>query len=528
MTDANPENEPSMEEILASIRRIISDGDEGEAKAGTEGDERAAAGDEAVVETPSEVFSALPKGEPETEAEEDILDLTQMVNEEGEVVDLNEAKSARGLSAPLTEPAAPPEAPAATPQADNDIELTMEGLARALDDVIGETPAPDTKDDTAASIPEAEPAQAEEAVQAAQEEPVELVQQLEEPVEVVEQLEEPVEVVQEVEAPAEIEEPLSPLDALAEIQALAEQQAEVQAEAMLSSETSEAPQVPEAPEVPEVLRAPELQAPEIQATQPQSFETQVSAEMPDPVDPLATETPLDLVDQLGAEPSPDEDDDSLSEIDQILARAREAAQAQAAKSLQDEVQEAPLSPEDQTAALLAGLEQKEEIVPSAGPGIPEDIRTAVEESLGGGARESGPQSQAQDPFQAVIQAEANMAGVEARADSEGEEQNLADTKDSSHPDYRSRGDDPESGLISSNTAAGAIAALGDLSRAARETTGGQGGAGTAMGMNRTLEELVLDAMTPHLKAWLDANLEPLVERVVREEIQRLRRRSEDY
>ena len=47
-------------------------------------------------------------------------------------------------------------------------------------------------------------------------------------------------------------------------------------------------------------------------------------------------------------------------------------------------------------------------------------------------------------------------------------------------------------------------------------------------MNRTLEELVLDAMTPHLKDWLDSNLEPLVERVVREEIQRLRRRSEDY
>ncbi len=528
MTDANPENEPSMEEILASIRRIISDGDEGEAKAGAEGDERATAGDEAVVETPSEVFSALPKGEPETEAEEDILDLTQMVNEEGEVVDLNEAKSARGLSAPLAEPAAPAETPAATPQADNDIELTMEGLARALDDVIGETPAPDKKDDTAASIPEAEPAQAEEAVQAAQEEPVELVQQVEEPVEVVEQLEEPVEVVQEVEAPAEIEEPLSPLDALAEIQALAEQQAEVQAEAMLSPEIPEAPQVPEAPEVPEVLQAPEVQAPELQVTQPQSFETQVSSETPDPVEPLATETPLDLVDQLGAEPSPDEDDESLSEIDQILARAREAAQAQAAKSLQDEAQEPPLSPEDQTAALLAGLEQKEEIVPSAGPGIPEDIRTAVEESLGGGARESGPQSKAQDPFQAVIQAEANMAGVEARADSEGEEQNLADRKDSSHPDYRSRGDDPESGLISSNTAAGAIAALGDLSRAARETTVGQGGAGTAMGMNRTLEELVLDAMTPHLKAWLDANLEPLVERVVREEIQRLRRRSEDY
>jgi cell pole-organizing protein PopZ len=364
--------------------------------------------------------------------------------------------------------------------------------------------------------------------------PVEVVEQLEDPVEVVEQLEEPVE--EQLAAPVEIEEPLSPLDALAEIQALAEQQAEMEAEQALEPEVPEVPQVPEVqapePQAPELqapeLQAPELQAPDLQAAPFQDFESQVPEEAPDPVEALVPEPPLELVDQLGAGPSPDEDDDSLSEIDQILARAREAAQAQAAKILEDEPQEPPLSPKDQTAALLAGLEQQDEVTPSAGRGIPEDIRTAVEESLGGGARESDSRSRGKDPFQAVIQAEANMAGVEAQADSGEEEQNLADRKDSSHPDYRSRGDESDSGLISSNTAAGAIAALGDLSRAARETTGGQGGAATALGMNRTLEELVLDAMTPHLKAWLDANLEPLVERVVREEIQRLRRRSEDY
>lgn len=516
MTDANPENEPSMEEILASIRRIISDGDEGEAEAGAEGEEQAAASEEAVVEAPSEVFSALPKGEPEPEAEEDILDLTQMVTEQGEVVDLNEAKSARGLSPAVAEPAAPVESPAAAPEADNDIELTMEGLARALDDVIGEAPVTDENDDAVALAPEAEPAQVEEVALAAPEEPIEVVEQLQEPV--------------------EVEEPLSPLDALAEIQALAEQQAEMEAEQALEPEVSEVPQVPEVPapepQAPELqaseLQTSELQAPEPQATPFQDFESQVPEEAPDPVEALVPEPPLELVDQLGAGPSPDEDDDSLSEIDQILARAREAAQAQAAKILEDEPQEPPLSPKDQTAALLAGLEQQDEVTPSAGRGIPEDIRTAVEESLGGGARESDSRSRGQDPFQAVIQAEANMAGVEAQADAGEEEQNLADRKDSSDPDYRSRGDESDSGLISSNTAAGAIAALGDLSRAARETTGGQGGAATALGMNRTLEELVLDAMTPHLKAWLDANLEPLVERVVREEIQRLRRRSEDY
>ena len=43
----------------------------------------------------------------------------------------------------------------------------------------------------------------------------------------------------------------------------------------------------------------------------------------------------------------------------------------------------------------------------------------------------------------------------------------------------------------------------------------------------TLDNLVLAAIEPHLKTWLDQNLEPLVERVVREELKRMARRAED-
>lgn len=43
----------------------------------------------------------------------------------------------------------------------------------------------------------------------------------------------------------------------------------------------------------------------------------------------------------------------------------------------------------------------------------------------------------------------------------------------------------------------------------------------------TLDHLVLAAIEPHLKTWLDQNLEPLVERVVREELKRMARRAED-
>ena len=41
---------------------------------------------------------------------------------------------------------------------------------------------------------------------------------------------------------------------------------------------------------------------------------------------------------------------------------------------------------------------------------------------------------------------------------------------------------------------------------------------------RTLEDLVKDMLRPMLKAWLDDNLPPLVERLVRAEIERVARR----
>ncbi len=48
-----------------------------------------------------------------------------------------------------------------------------------------------------------------------------------------------------------------------------------------------------------------------------------------------------------------------------------------------------------------------------------------------------------------------------------------------------------------------------------------------VGGERTLEQVVRDAIAEHLKVWLDANLPELVERVVRDEVRRLARRAED-
>ena len=78
MSDQNAQPEPSMEEILASIRRIISE----------DGDEETAAAPEAA---PRAVPDAVDEPEAVAEAveEEDVLELTDEVQDDGTVVNFN-------------------------------------------------------------------------------------------------------------------------------------------------------------------------------------------------------------------------------------------------------------------------------------------------------------------------------------------------------------------------------------------------------------------------------------------------------
>jgi cell pole-organizing protein PopZ len=48
---------------------------------------------------------------------------------------------------------------------------------------------------------------------------------------------------------------------------------------------------------------------------------------------------------------------------------------------------------------------------------------------------------------------------------------------------------------------------------------------TSSGSSRTLEDIVSDMLRPMLKEWLDQNLPSVVEDLVREEIERVARRS---
>lgn len=88
MSDQEAQQEPSMEEILASIRRIISeDGDE-ETAAAPEAEAEAAP---EAVEAPEAVAEPEPEPaeEPAAPEEEDVLELTDEVQDDGTVVNLN-------------------------------------------------------------------------------------------------------------------------------------------------------------------------------------------------------------------------------------------------------------------------------------------------------------------------------------------------------------------------------------------------------------------------------------------------------
>jgi len=80
---------------------------------------------------------------------------------------------------------------------------------------------------------------------------------------------------------------------------------------------------------------------------------------------------------------------------------------------------------------------------------------------------------------------------------------------------------PAERVISAGTAAASIAALSELAREAPRSVASASGASG----DRTLEDATRELLKPLLKAWLDANLPALIERIVREEIARLAREA---
>jgi len=113
MADAKSQPEPSMEEILASIRRIISEEEQPEAQvAKTATAAPAAAPVQQAAPKPAPAAARAPDPEP---ADDEVLDLTDKVAEDGTVVNLHAEGNATRRAKP--EPAPQPSAQA------EDIEL---------------------------------------------------------------------------------------------------------------------------------------------------------------------------------------------------------------------------------------------------------------------------------------------------------------------------------------------------------------------------------------------------------------------
>ncbi len=136
MADANSQQEPSMEEILASIRRIISeDGEEGapadeNTEAAAEPAEAAEAEDD-VLELTQVVDEEEPPPEGQMAAESESLEDTEP-QEEAEAEAEAEAEEEEELPAPPEEPD-----PDALPREDDEIELREEIQQAAADAALG-------------------------------------------------------------------------------------------------------------------------------------------------------------------------------------------------------------------------------------------------------------------------------------------------------------------------------------------------------------------------------------------------------
>ena len=126
MSDGKTEQEPPMEEMLASIRRIISENAEADDPAKHNPPTDNPAKDNPAKDNPAKKKAGDEPG--------DVLDLTQMIKEDGSMVDLTKEEPESGSepepgSEPETEP--PATAPASKPAAENERLVSAEAVEAA-------------------------------------------------------------------------------------------------------------------------------------------------------------------------------------------------------------------------------------------------------------------------------------------------------------------------------------------------------------------------------------------------------------
>ena len=133
--------------------------------------------------------------------------------------------------------------------------------------------------------------------------------------------------------------------------------------------------------------------------------------------------------------------------------------------------------------------------------------------------DDGIQMEPREREPASVEAEPELvAEIEPEVDTETGLEDVADIEEAQAA--RATPETELETLVSADATAAATAAM---SRLKDRLAAGNAFAG---GGDRSLEALVRETMAPHLKSWLDRNLPELVERIVREEIEKMVKRTE--
>lgn len=164
---------------------------------------------------------------------------------------------------------------------------------------------------------------------------------------------------------------------------------------------------------------------------------------------------------------------------------------------------APLAPAGPAAVHGAARE------PESEPELEPEVGVVESESEPGAMPESQPGSSPEPALQALPEPEPKM------------DQPEQPESPAVSPIAEPQPHEEPSRLVSDATFAASTAALSQLSRTARKDKDFSFGGG------RMVEDLVREALEPMLKEWLDANLQGIVERLVRQEIERMVRRAEE-
>jgi cell pole-organizing protein PopZ len=214
----------------------------------------------------------------------------------------------------------------------------------------------------------------------------------------------------------------------------------------------------------------------------------------------------------------------LASIRRIISENDEEQDAKA------RIEGTPASPAPVVAAAAAVLELTDMVtedgtVVSLTAGSPDEVVDAE-------IKDEDIEDEVKDEFVAEALPNSQTDEIEVSVDqADSMEVTMENPKDDSvefaapHEPTQQTGASMDDGLVSAATAAAATATFAQLARTLSQEPATAGN--MALGSGRTLEDLVKEMLRPMLKEWLDKNLPPMVEHMVRRELDRMTRRAGD-